>query len=117
MKNRGMIIYKESFLTKIIKFFKNLFGKKEDKYNTSNENIEKLGHKEKQDKFINEIKIDTKMVDIDAVLKKENFLKEINGNTEALNMLSVDRLRKLEKYYDSIIEQNEKKIKKLKETA
>ena len=115
MSNKGIIVYKESFLSKIINFFKNLFGKKEEQYNTSNENIKKLEQEEKQDKFINEIKIDTKV--IDAVSNKKNFLKEINGNTEALNMLSIDRLRKLEKYYDSVIEQNEKKIKKLKATA
>ena len=115
MSNKGIIVYKESFLSKIINFFKNLFGKKEEQYNTSNENIKKLEQEEKQDKFINEIKIDTKV--IDAVSNKENFLKETNGNTEALNMLSIDRLRKLEKYYDSVIEQNEKKIKKLKATA
>ena len=29
-------------------------------------------------------------------------------------MLSIDRLEKLEKYYDDIIEQNNKKIKRLK---
>ena len=46
----------------------------------------------------------------------ENFLEEIKGNEEALNMLSIDRLKKLEKYYDSVIEENEKKIKKLKAT-
>lgn len=115
MSNKGMIVYKENFLTKIINFFKNLFGKKEEQYNTVNENVKKIAQEEKQDKFINEIKVDTKMVD--TALKKENFLKEINGNTELLNMLSIERLRKLEKYYDNVIEQNEKKIKKLKATA
>lgn len=46
-----------------------------------------------------------------------NFLKEIEGNEEKLNMLSIDRLKKLEKYYDNIIAENDKKIKKLKASA
>lgn len=50
-------------------------------------------------------------------MKKDNFLKEIEGNPEKLNMLSIDRLKKLEKYYDSVIEENDRKIKKLKATA
>ena len=64
--------------------------------------------------FIDNIKIDTKVVD--SVIDKKNFLEEIKGNEEVLNMLSIDRLKKLEKYYDSVIAENEKKIKKLKAT-
>ena len=41
------------------------------------------------------------------------FLKEIDGNKEMLNMLSIERLKILEKYYDNIIEENNKKIKRL----
>ena len=33
MNNNGMIEYKESFIIKIKKFFKRLFGKKEEQYN------------------------------------------------------------------------------------
>ena len=33
MNNNGMIEYKESFITKIKKFFKRLFGKKEEQDN------------------------------------------------------------------------------------
>ena len=47
-------------------------------------------------------------------MAKKKFLKYIDGNVEALNLLSVDRLKKLEKYYDEIIKENEIKIKKLK---
>ena len=71
--------------------------------------------KERQINFSDNIKIDTKAVN--SVIDKKNFLEEIDGNVEALKLLSVDRLRKLEKYYDNVIEENEKKIKKLKETA
>ena len=33
MNNNGMIKYKESFIIQIKKFFKKLFGKKEEQYN------------------------------------------------------------------------------------
>ena len=69
---------------------------------------------ESQSDFIDNIKIDTKVVN--SVTDKKNFLEEIKGNEEVLNMLSMDRLKKLEKYYDSVIAENEKKIRKLKAT-
>lgn len=37
-------------------------------------------------------------------------------NIEAYKMLSIDRLKKLEKYYNDIIEQNNEKIMKVKKT-
>ena len=48
------------------------------------------------------------------VIERNLFLKEIEGNEEKLEMLSIDRLKKLEKYYNNIIEENNEKIKKLK---
>ena len=51
------------------------------------------------------------------MLEKNNLLNEIEGNAEKLNILSIDRLQKLEKYYDDIIAENDKKIKKLKVSA
>lgn len=51
---------------------------------------------------------------IDRITKRNIFLKEIEKNEEKLNMLSKDRLKKLEKYYDNIIKENNKKIEKLK---
>jgi len=40
--------------------------------------------------------------------------KELSSlsNEEALNNLSIDRLRKLEKYYDNVIKENEEKMKR-----
>ena len=119
MNNNGMIEYKEGFISKIKKFFKRLFGKQEEQYNHIQEeqpiNEIKEERQEKQDSFLNEIKVDTKAVD--QVSRKRKFLEEIDGNEEALNMLSIEKLQKLEKYYDSIIEQNDQKIKKLKGVA
>lgn len=119
MNNKGLIEYKESFITKIRKFFKRLFDKEDNKYNSIQENstvnIRESINEAKKDSFITELSVDDKK--INNVIEKKNFLQEIEGNEEKLNMLSIDRLQKLEKYYDSIIAENDKKIKKLKAGA
>lgn len=102
MSNNGNIEYKENFISKV----KKIFTRDEEQHNSIRERNVKE-NKKKQDSFANEIKVDT-------LIKKNDFLKEIEGNEEGLNMLSIDRLEKLEKYYDDIIEQNNKKIKRLK---
>lgn len=113
MKNKGMIKYKESFIYKIKSFFKKIFGKQ--KYSNIQEGFVNQEVKEKQNSFIDTLKVNDKLVD--AVVERNKFLKEIDGNEKALNMLSMDRLKKLEEYYNNIIEQNNAKIKKLKTTA
>ena len=113
MNNNGIIEYKESFITKIKKIFKRLFGKKEEQYNyVQQETVNEIEEekKERQSDFVDNIKIDAKAVN--SVIEKKNFLEEIKGNEEVLNMLSIDRLKQLEKYYDSVIAENEKKIRK-----
>ena len=115
MNNNGMIEYKENFITKMKKFFKKLFERKEERYNyVQQEPVNKIAEEknERQSDLIDNIKVDTKVVN--SVIDKKNFLEEIKGNEEVLNMLSIDRLKKLEKYYDSVIAENEKKIRKLK---
>ena len=102
MSNNGKIEYKENFISKV----KKIFTRDEEQHNSIRERNVKE-NKKKQDSFANEIKVDT-------LIKKNDFLKEIEGNEEELNMLSIDRLEKLERYYDDIIEQNNKKIKRLK---
>ena len=117
MNKNEMIEYKESFITKMRKFFKRLFEKGERQYNYIHQEpvCELAEEKERKSDFIGNIKVDTKAVN--SVIDKKNFLEAIKGNEEALNMLSIDRLKKLEKYYDSVIKENEKKIKKLKATV
>lgn len=119
MNNNGLIEYKESFITKIRKFFKRIFGKKDNQDSSiqeqNNVNISESINEENKDSFITELSVDDKK--INNVIEKKNFLQEIEGNEEKLNMLSIDRLQKLEKYYDSIIAENDKKIKKLKDSA
>ena len=93
--------------------FARLFRKNNKEYNDSyvkqlfNEIKEK-----KQDSLVNEIKVDAK--EVYSEIEKKNYFEEIAKNEEALNMLSIDRLKELVKYGDSIIEQYNEKIKKLK---
>lgn len=119
MNNNGLVECKESFITKIRKFFKKLFEKKDYHYNSiqekTNENISTSVNNEKKDDFI--VGLSVENMEINNDMEKDNFLKEIEGNAEKLNMLSIDRLQKLKKYYDSIIAENDKKIKKLKATT
>ncbi len=113
-KNNEMIEYKENIITKIKNIFKSLFHKNAKQYDDLDEKKEEQEIKcsETQDRFFEEIKIDSN--ETYAITDKKRFLEEIDGNIEMLNMLSVDRLRKLEKYYDDVIKENEEKIKKLK---
>lgn len=109
MNNNGLIEYKESFISKIKKLFNRILGKSEEDYNyVQQETTTKL----KKDNIINDLKVDTKATNI--MIKRNNFLREIEGNEEALKMLSIDRLKKLENYYNNIIEQNNEKIRGLK---
>lgn len=116
MNNKGMIVYKENFISKIKNFFKNLFSNRKQEYNNiqtiSDEKELEIKTNEREDKFLKEIRVDTDVSN--TVIKKNAFLEEIDGNVEALNLLSIDRLKKLEKYYDDVIKQNDAKIKKLK---
>lgn len=116
MKNNSMIVYKENLISKIKNFFRNLFKPKQVGHQYATEtansnNIQETLNKT-ETKFFDNIKIDT--TNIDRFIDKKNFLEHIDGNVEALKMLSVDRLRKLKEYYDGVIEENDKIIKDLK---
>lgn len=46
--------------------------------------------------------------------EKEEFLKKIEGRKDVLRMLSLDRLKLLNNYYDEDIKEKKEKIKELK---
>lgn len=108
----NMIEYKESFMAKIKNFFKNLSkrNKEQKTYISDTSSLEK-----EDAKFFKDIKVDTS--DIDKYMEKKNFLEYIDGNEDALKMLSVDRLRKLKEYYDGVIEKNDNIIQQLKKSS
>lgn len=124
MKNNEIIEYKQNFLEKIKNFFKKIFKSKKTENknivaikNNNNENLNTGNNKSssvqvEKEEFTEELKVNSNTAN--RVIDKKKLLEQLDGNRETLNMLSVDRLKKLEAYYDEIIEQNEKKIKDLK---
>lgn len=115
MKNKALIVYKGSFLSKVKTFFKNLFCNNNQNNNetqTVYEAERNIEINRNENEFFNQIKIDT--TELKKDLDRKAFLQKIDGDAEMLKMLSIDRLEKLDKYYDRIIKQNEEKIEKLK---
>lgn len=109
MNNKQLVEYKPSLISKIRNFFKKLFCKSsienEKEQEISANNINNIS---KEEEFLKDIKVDVK--DYNKLNEKKEFLKNINGNKKALNMLSVDRLKKLSKYYSNEIQKNNDKI-------
>lgn len=114
--NTEMIVYKEGLISKIKKFFRSLFGRHEVKtafeLNNSTEIKNQTDLIIERNNFFDTIKDDSENVDL--VSKKYSFLKEIDGNREALSLLSLDRLKKLEQYYSEVINKNNNIINNLK---
>ena len=119
MSNNSMIEYKKSFMSKIKSFLKNIFKNKQleptyiEKTSNNSDFIMTTNKTEKD--FLRDIKVD--ISNVDKVIDKKNFLEYIDGNAEALKMLSFDRLIKLKKYYDEVIEENDKIIENLKKSS
>lgn len=117
MNNNGLIEYKESFISKIKNLFKRIFGESEEQYNyMQEEHINELKKNNYwQNNISNDLKVNIKATN--TVIERNNFLKKIEGNEEALKMLSINRLKELERYYNDIIKKNNEKINKLKKTT
>ena len=114
MSNKEMVVYKEGIISKIEKFFKNLFRKKE--IQVEDKQLEQeIEQKPLQSQFFNDIKVDTNK--IDKISKKHAFLRKVDGNVEELKKLSIEELKKLDKYYDMVIAENNEIIKKLQESV
>ncbi|MBR2587772.1 MAG: hypothetical protein IKD77_01020 [Bacilli bacterium] len=112
MNQNGLIVYRESFVSRLRNFFRSFFGRRrvQQKY-MRRETI--YGTQLEADNIQNNYWNDSKTNNKSTEYERKNFLKEIEENNGALNMLSTSILRKLEKYYESVIERNNKKIKKL----
>ena len=115
MKDKQLKKYSENVIFKLINYFRNLFKRKEEKAIYEEEickSYNKVILDKKEETLLNDIKINTS--DIDKIIYKKKFLKYIDGNIEALKLLSIDRLIKLKEYYTKVIDENDKKIEKLK---
>lgn len=116
MKNQSLIVVENNIFSKIKKFFYNIKEKlfSKNKLNQMpNEEVEKkIGEQiSKENNFREDIRIELKSSENPQ--NKKDFLSEINGNVEKLELLSTDRLRRLEKFYDGVIAKNKMLISKL----
>lgn len=117
MKNQSLMVVENNIFSKIKKFFYNikekLFSKNKFNNQTSNEQLETNVEEQssKDNNFREDIRIELKQSNNPQ--NKKDFLSEINGNVEKLELLSTDRLRRLEKFYDGVIAKNKMVISKL----
>lgn len=118
MKNQMITVNEKSFITKVKRWFygikDKIFGKKytdivQNEEITASKAIETDTSK---NKFLNDIKFEDH--NPNSINEKAEFLKKLDGNVEMLSNLSIERLRKLSKYYNDVINKNEITIKKLK---
>lgn len=121
MKNELLpTIKKDSIFIKIKKFFMKLFGKEESK----EENFEEDNFKnntiiiEEKNKFVKTIKLLQNESNTNQNNnEKDELIKQLENDTSLLENLSIDRLEKLNNYYDELIEKEQMKLKKLTSKA
>ncbi len=87
-----------------------MFGKKDEVLEENSADIK--NHIEERN-FAEEIKVKNIYVsntvnDINKEIERKKFLNEIEGNREALNKLNIEQLKRLDKYYDTVIQENKK---------
>jgi len=109
MKNNLPEKYENSFFTKIKRFFANIFRK-------NNKVLEQNEIKKEQKTELN--KTENKFQDMKKLSKKAELKKEIldmiEKQPDLIESLSIEKLKELNCMYDAIIEENERKIKKIK---
>lgn len=110
---------KDRFIDKIKNFFKYFFRKNYDNTNDVIKNpIQediKLESREKND-FQDNIKVEVKDEYIKQI-KKEEFLSEIERDPTLLYELPIEKIEKIEKYYDELIAEYQNKIYNFKKSA
>lgn len=125
MDNKQMIPVKEnSILYKIKRFFKSLFGfnkqlNNEEEIDYNKENIIEDNQEENNGININILATPDTIrgrMEVQETLdnnkpessksEMQKFLEELDGNKEKLELLSIDRLKRLDSYYLEIIKQN-----------
>ena len=102
--------YEESFIFKIKRFFSNLFGKK----NIQKEEINPIVKEEKKEIHIKENSIEKMKQESNRVHLEEDILKIVEKNPELIENLTISQLEKLNDMYDKTIEENDRKIQRLK---
>ena len=108
-----MVPQKDNIFTKIKKFFSKLFSNYSDnlenRSNVENTQVDKVDNTA----FTEGIKKNISDENVFDTLNKDNFVEEVEKNEGILEMLSLDRLKKLEKYYEERVNSKKEYLKKL----
>lgn len=108
MENNLPDKYNENFKIKIKRFFSKFFNKK-----SAEENKEVI--KESNDKIVENINDIEKMKEESKKAQlKEDILEMTKNNPKLIETLTTTQLKELNNMYDKMIEENNRKIEKLK---
>lgn len=111
MEKRMISMEKQSVFVKIKNFFYNMFHKTKEE----NVNIQNFSEKEiDESNFSEDIKVDLDFSEITKGIEIEEFLKKIKEDDAVLEDLSIDRLKKLEKFYEDRVNKKKDILRKLK---
>lgn len=117
MRNNLPIKEDNSFFGKIKNFFRKLFYRNRRESSVDNIVTEQPQIK-KQDNtaFQESIKVEVKN-DYVTEMKREEFLDNLEKNPKLLYEVSVEKLEKLENYYNESIKKQEEKLAKIKKAS
>ena len=108
-----------SFFAKIKNFFRKIFlkDKIENHYEEKNEVQSKIEKNDiRKNQFQESIKVGTNN-DYIKEIKREEFLDNLESNPKLLYDLPIEKLEKLENYYEESIKKQEEKLAKIKKAS
>lgn len=117
MKNNLPMKEDNSFLKKIKNFFRELFYRKPVENSLDNVIVEQTPiKKENNTAFKESVKVEVKN-DYSTEMKREKFLDDLERNPKLLYELPIEKLEKLEDYYNESIKKQEAKLAKIKKAS
>ena len=108
-----------SIFQRIKKIFNNIFFKREikDKYEEKNQIQHKIECQENRKKQFEESIRDKVNTDYINEIKIEEFLDKLESNPKLLYDLPIEKLKKLENYYEESIKKHEERLLKMKNAS
>ena len=117
MKNNLQVKENNPFFEKIKNFFRKLFYRKPTEISVDNVIAEQTTiKKENNTAFQESIKVEVKN-DYVTEMKREEFLDDLEKNPKLLYELPIEKLEKLEDYYNESIKKQEAKLAKIKKAS
>ena len=110
------IVKKSNGFEKIKNFFRNLFVRNNKKViiDDNKANIIEEDNINEDNKFLESVKVSKfNLNSFQNSQNKNQFIKQLEKDTSLLENLSIDRLEKLDKYYNDLIESKKMQLKKL----